>query len=91
MVCTYRLFKFDGKVSGDYNSTIIIFVSYILVYCSDISFDHSLKEACETLLHRLEPFIQDDPKGSWESWVSFFPSSISDLSTVITRPSIEYN
>ncbi|XP_038045060.1 xanthine dehydrogenase/oxidase-like [Patiria miniata] len=29
----------------------------------------AVKEACETLLHRLEPFIQDNPKGTWESWV----------------------
>ncbi|XP_038045213.1 xanthine dehydrogenase/oxidase-like [Patiria miniata] len=29
----------------------------------------AIKEACETLLHRLEPFIQDNPKGTWESWV----------------------
>ncbi|XP_022080344.1 xanthine dehydrogenase/oxidase-like [Acanthaster planci] len=29
----------------------------------------AVKEACETLLHRLEPYIRDDPKGSWEDWV----------------------
>ncbi|XP_022080496.1 xanthine dehydrogenase/oxidase-like isoform X2 [Acanthaster planci] len=29
----------------------------------------AVKDACESLLHRLEPYIRDDPKGSWESWV----------------------
>ncbi|XP_035533549.1 aldehyde oxidase 6 [Morone saxatilis] len=30
----------------------------------------AVKNACQTLYQRLEPFRQKDPKGSWESWVN---------------------
>ncbi|XP_022094633.1 xanthine dehydrogenase/oxidase-like [Acanthaster planci] len=30
----------------------------------------AVKEACETILHRLEPFIHNNPKGTWESWIN---------------------
>ncbi|XP_071785351.1 xanthine dehydrogenase/oxidase-like [Asterias amurensis] len=29
----------------------------------------AIKAACETLLQRLDQFVQDEPRGSWESWV----------------------
>ncbi|XP_022085904.1 xanthine dehydrogenase/oxidase-like [Acanthaster planci] len=29
----------------------------------------AIKTACETVLHNLEPFMRDNPKGTWEDWV----------------------
>ncbi|PIK60355.1 putative xanthine dehydrogenase/oxidase [Apostichopus japonicus] len=30
----------------------------------------AVKDACETLLHRLEPYMMENPKGSWENWIT---------------------
>ncbi|XP_006812474.1 xanthine dehydrogenase/oxidase-like [Saccoglossus kowalevskii] len=32
-------------------------------------FGSAVKVACETLMDRLEPFMKENPKGSWEQWV----------------------
>ncbi|KAJ8045855.1 Xanthine dehydrogenase/oxidase [Holothuria leucospilota] len=29
----------------------------------------AVQNACETLLHRLEPYVMKNPKGTWEDWV----------------------
>ncbi|XP_077980210.1 xanthine dehydrogenase/oxidase-like [Glandiceps talaboti] len=33
-------------------------------------FGTAVKIACETLMERLEPMIQENPKGTWEEWIS---------------------
>uniref|UniRef100_A0ABM0MJG8 Xanthine dehydrogenase/oxidase-like n=1 Tax=Saccoglossus kowalevskii TaxID=10224 RepID=A0ABM0MJG8_SACKO len=33
-------------------------------------FGSAVKIACETLMDRLDPFMKENPKGSWEQWVS---------------------
>ncbi|XP_033625802.1 xanthine dehydrogenase/oxidase-like [Asterias rubens] len=37
-------------------------------YSSDLN-GMAVKDACEILLNRLEPFMLEDPKGTWEKWV----------------------
>ena len=32
-------------------------------------FDVWFQDACKKLLERLDPFIQENPKGKWEDWV----------------------
>ncbi|XP_071810476.1 xanthine dehydrogenase/oxidase-like isoform X1 [Asterias amurensis] len=56
-------------ISETSTSTVPNTSSTAASFSSDLN-GMAIKEACETLLHRLEPFIQDDPKGSWESWVN---------------------
>ncbi|XP_022086122.1 xanthine dehydrogenase/oxidase-like isoform X2 [Acanthaster planci] len=41
----------------------------------------AIKTACETLLHNLEPFMRDNPKGTWEEWVKAAYLSRVSLST----------
>ncbi|XP_077979745.1 xanthine dehydrogenase/oxidase-like [Glandiceps talaboti] len=33
-------------------------------------FGNAVKVACETLMERLEPIINENPKGTWEEWIS---------------------
>ncbi|XP_038073117.1 xanthine dehydrogenase/oxidase-like [Patiria miniata] len=53
----------------------------------------AVKDACETILHRLEPFIQDDPKGTWESWVmAAYANRVSLSSTGFYKtPDLHFN
>ncbi|XP_071799961.1 xanthine dehydrogenase/oxidase-like [Asterias amurensis] len=53
----------------------------------------AIKAACETLLQRLEPYIQNNPKGSWESWVMAAYIDRVSLSTTgfYKTPDLHYN
>ncbi|XP_038073974.1 xanthine dehydrogenase/oxidase-like [Patiria miniata] len=41
----------------------------------------AIKAACETLLQNLEPFVRDNPKGTWEEWVKAAYMNRVSLST----------
>ncbi|XP_077870005.1 xanthine dehydrogenase/oxidase-like [Saccoglossus kowalevskii] len=42
---------------------------------------NAVKIACETLMERLDPFIHENPKGSWEEWVGAAYRNRISLST----------
>ncbi|XP_077979490.1 xanthine dehydrogenase/oxidase-like [Glandiceps talaboti] len=48
--------------------------------CTEL-FGNAVKNACQILMERLEPFMYDNPKGSWEEWVTAAYMNRVSLST----------
>ncbi|XP_021371273.1 xanthine dehydrogenase/oxidase-like [Mizuhopecten yessoensis] len=53
----------------------------------------AIKEACEILLGRIEPYRAQNPKGTWEDWVSaaFFDRVSLSVSTFYKTPDLGYD
>lgn len=53
----------------------------------------AIKDACETLLKRIEPYRAKDPKGDWDDWVNaaFFDRVSLSVSSFYKTPDLGYD